>query len=80
MQIRNILNYTINDFIFFSKRVKADIFWVTDKNERNKDDMRKKWAYKKMRLFNLQGIIFYKNIFKMYILADLNEILENQDL
>ena len=33
MKKRNILKSKIKDFIFNSTRVKADIFWVKEKNE-----------------------------------------------
>ena len=41
MKIKNILKSKIKDLLFNSTRVKADIFWVKEKNKRNKDKEKK---------------------------------------
>ena len=49
----NILNSIINDFIFDNTRIKANIFWVT---ERNKDNMQKIY-FLKNQVFNVKEFL-----------------------
>ena len=68
MTWKNFLNSKINDLIFENTRVKADIFWVTEK-------VQFYWVAKttneKKSILSLKYCISHRFISKMYILADI---------
>ena len=57
IEIRNILKSNIKDIIFYSKRVKAVIFWVKEKIKFMKKQKRQKTSK------NLTSIIFHFLLF-----------------
>ena len=73
MKIKNILKFKISDFIFNSTRVKVDILWDKEKNKiyKNKKRPHTKFYQKLFYFLIKKDFIFYKYIWKMYILADI---------
>ena len=69
IKIKNSLKSKIKDFIFNSTMIKADIS-VSKRILINIDDIRKILP-KSFLIFNLKDFIFFKYIFKVYILADI---------